>query len=62
MHEGLNFGLVVNGPEEVRRTVRTMIGYGVDLDQAEPLRRGARRNVGAEESPMSEEECVMAVP
>ena len=29
-HEGLNLGLVVSGPEEVRRTVRMLIKYGVD--------------------------------
>ena len=29
-HEGLNLGLVVSGPEEVRRVVRTLIKYGVD--------------------------------
>ena len=29
-HPGLNLGLVVSGPEEVRRTVRTLIKYGVD--------------------------------
>ena len=29
-HEGLNLGIVVSGPEEVRRTVRTLIKYGVD--------------------------------
>ena len=59
-HEGLNFGLVVNGPEEVRRTVRTMIGYGVDLIKLN-LSGEELTNVHAEESPMSEEECVMAV-
>ena len=30
-HEGLNLGLVVSGPEEVRRTVRMLIKYGVDF-------------------------------
>ena len=29
-HEGLNLGIVVSGPEEVRRTVRQLIKYGVD--------------------------------
>ena len=60
VHEGLNFGLVVNGPEEVRRVVRTMIGYGVDLIKLN-LSGEELTNVGAEESPMSDEECLMAV-
>ena len=29
-HEGLNLGIVVSGPEEIRRTVREMIKWGVD--------------------------------
>jgi imidazolonepropionase-like amidohydrolase len=59
-HEGLNFGMVVNGPEEVRRVVRTLIGYGVDLIKLN-LSGEELTNVRAEESPMSEEECLMAV-
>jgi hypothetical protein len=60
VHEGLNFGLVVNGPEEVRRTVRTMIGYGVDLIKLN-LSGEEITGMAAEETPMSEEEIAMAV-
>ena len=59
-HEGLNLGIVVSGPEEVRRTVRTLIKYGVDsikLNLSGEEITGTR----AEDTPMSEEEVAMAV-
>ena len=59
-HEGLNLGIVVSGPEEVRRTVRTLIKYGVDSIKLN-LSGEAITGTGAEETPMSEEEVAMAV-
>ena len=58
-HEGLNLGLVVSGPEEVRRTVRTLIKYGVDSIKLN-LSGEALTGMAAEETPMSEEEVAMA--
>jgi imidazolonepropionase-like amidohydrolase len=59
-HEGLNLGIVVSGPEEVRRTVRTLIKYGVDSIKLN-LSGESITGMGAEETPMSEEEVAMAV-
>jgi imidazolonepropionase-like amidohydrolase len=59
-HEGLNLGLVVSGPEEVRRTVRTLIKYGVDTIKLN-LSGEEITGMGAEETPMSDEEVAMAV-
>jgi imidazolonepropionase-like amidohydrolase len=59
-HEGLNLGIVVSGPEEVRRTVRTLIKYGVDTIKLN-LSGEEITGLGAEETPMSEEEVAMAV-
>jgi imidazolonepropionase-like amidohydrolase len=58
-HPGLNLGLVVSGPEEVRRTVRTLIKYGVDSIKLN-LSGESITGMGAEETPMSEEEVAMA--
>jgi imidazolonepropionase-like amidohydrolase len=58
-HEGLNLGIVVSGPEEVRRVVRTLIKYGVDSIKLN-LSGEAITGMGAEETPMSEEEVAMA--
>jgi len=58
-HEGLNLGLVVSGPEEVRRTVRQLIKYGVDSIKLN-LSGESITGMGAEETPMSEEEVAMA--
>ncbi|MEM8917155.1 MAG: amidohydrolase family protein, partial [Pseudomonadota bacterium] len=58
-HEGLNLGLVVSGPEEVRRVVRTLIKYGVDSIKLN-LSGEEITGMGAEETPMSEEEIAMA--
>ncbi|MGE3830041.1 MAG: amidohydrolase family protein [Parvibaculaceae bacterium] len=59
-HEGLNLGIVVSGPEEVRRTVRTLIKYGVDSIKLN-LSGESITGMGAEETPMAEEEVAMAV-
>ena len=59
-HEGLNLGIVVSGPEEVRRTVRTLIKYGVDTIKLN-LSGEEITGMAAEETPMSEEEIAMAV-
>jgi len=58
-HEGLNLGLVVSGPEEVRRVVRTLIKYGVDSIKLN-LSGEEITGMKAEETPMSEEEVAMA--
>ncbi|MGD0719686.1 MAG: amidohydrolase family protein [Roseiarcus sp.] len=59
-HEGLNLGIVVSGPEEVRRTVRTLIKYGVDSIKLN-LSGEELTGMKAEETPMAEEEVAMAV-
>jgi imidazolonepropionase-like amidohydrolase len=59
-HPGLNLGLVVSGPEEIRRTVRTLIKYGVDTIKLN-LSGESLTGMGAEETPMAEEEVAMAV-
>jgi len=58
-HEGLNLGLVVSGPEEVRRVVRTLIKYGVDSIKLN-LSGEEITGMGAEETPMADEEVAMA--
>jgi imidazolonepropionase-like amidohydrolase len=58
-HEGLNLGIVVSGPEEIRRTVRTLIKYGVDSIKLN-LSGEELTGMKAEETPMSEEEVAMA--
>tara|TARA_B110000503_G_scaffold142761_1_gene240797 strand:- start:1675 stop:3000 length:1326 start_codon:yes stop_codon:yes gene_type:complete len=59
-HEGLNLGIVICGPEEMRRVVRTLIKYGVDTIKLN-LSGEEITGMGAEETPMSEEEVAMAV-
>jgi imidazolonepropionase-like amidohydrolase len=59
-HEGLNLGIVVSGPEEIRRTVRTLIKYGVDSIKLN-LSGEELTGMKAEETPMSDEEVAMAV-
>lgn len=58
-HPGLNLGMVVSGPEEVRAVVRTLIKYGVDTIKLN-LSGEEITGMGAEETPMSEEEVAMA--
>jgi imidazolonepropionase-like amidohydrolase len=59
-HEGLNLGIVVSGPEEVRRVVRQLIKVGVDSIKLN-LSGEEITGMGAEETPMAEEEVAMAV-
>lgn len=56
----MSFGALVSGPEEMRRMVRKFINYGVDLIKLN-LSGEEIAGVGAEETPMSEEEVTMAV-
>jgi len=56
----LSFGVVVSGPEEMRKMVRLLIKYGVDLLKLN-LSGEEITPVAAEETPMSDEECAMAV-
>jgi imidazolonepropionase-like amidohydrolase len=58
-HEGLNLGIVVSGPEEVRRAVRMLIKYGVDSIKLN-LSGEEITGMKAEETPMSDEEVAMA--
>jgi imidazolonepropionase-like amidohydrolase len=59
-HEGLNLGMVVSGPEDVRRVVRMLIKYGVDTIKLN-LSGEEITGMAAEETPMSDEEIAMAV-
>ncbi|CAO3448077.1 Amidohydrolase [Azospirillum argentinense] len=59
-HEGLNFGMIVSGPEEVRRAVRKFIKYGVDNIKLN-LSGEEITGVGAEVTPMAREEIAVAV-
>ena len=56
----LSFGYVVSGPEEIRAAVRTFIKYGVDLIKLN-LSGEEIAGVGAEETPMTDEEVAIAV-
>ena len=58
--EGLNLGMVVSGPEEVRRTVRELIKWGVDTIKLN-LSGEEITGMGAEENQMADEEIAMAV-
>lgn len=58
-HEGLNLGIVVAGPEEIRRTVRELIKWGVDTIKLN-LSGEEITGMGAEETQMSDEEVAMA--
>lgn len=59
-HPGLNLGIVVSGPEEIRREVRTLIKWGVD---AIKLNLSGEEITGmpAEVTQMGEDEVAMAV-
>ena len=59
-HEGLNLGIVVSGPEEVRRKVRELIKWGVDTIKLN-LSGEEITGMGAEEDQMSDEELAVAV-
>jgi imidazolonepropionase-like amidohydrolase len=56
----LSFGALISGPEEMRRMVRTFIKYGVDLIKLN-LSGEEIAGVGAEETPMDDDEAEMAV-
>jgi len=56
----MSFGAVVSGAEEMRKTVRTFIKYGVDLIKLN-LSGEAMTATGADETPMSEEEVAVAI-
>ncbi len=56
----MSFGAISTGPETMRVIVRTFIKYGVDLIKLN-LSGESMTDTHAEESPMSEEEIVMAV-
>src|SRR6202008_4750212 len=56
----LSFGWVVTGPEEMRKAVRMFIKYGCDLIKLN-LSGEDMTDVGAQETPMSDEEIAMAV-
>ena len=61
LHDPLmSFGAISTGPEAMRVIVRTFIKYGVDLIKLN-LSGESMTDTHAEESPMSEEEIVMAV-
>ncbi len=57
-HEGLNLGIVVSGPEEVRRTVRRLIKWGVDTIKIN-LSGEEITGMPAETTQFSEEEVAM---
>ncbi len=59
-HEGLNLGIVVSGPEEMRRAVRQLIKYGVDTIKLN-LSGEEIAGMKAEETPMADEEIAVAV-
>ena len=59
-HEGLNLGIVVSGPEEIRRAVRTLIKWGVDTIKLN-LSGEELTGMKAEENQMADEEIEMAV-
>ena len=59
-HEGLNLGLVVSGAEEVRRTVRQMIKWGVDTIKIN-LSGEEITGMGAEENQFTDAEIDAAV-
>ena len=57
----MSFGCVVDGPDEMRKAVRMFLKYGVDSDEAQPVRRqpGARAPTRTT-SWMSDEEVAVA--
>lgn len=59
-HPGLSFGTIISGPESMREAVRMYIKYGVDLIKLN-LSGEYIAGVGAEETPMDEDEIAMAV-
>ena len=59
-HEGLNLGIVVSGPEEMRRTVRELIKWGVDTIKIN-LSGEEITSMPAKANQFSDDEIAMAV-
>ncbi|MDW3204005.1 MAG: amidohydrolase family protein [Alphaproteobacteria bacterium] len=59
-HEGLNLGIVVSGPEDMRRKVRELMKWGVDTIKIN-LSGEEITGMGAEENQFSDEEIRVAV-
>ncbi|MCP4329463.1 MAG: amidohydrolase family protein [Alphaproteobacteria bacterium] len=59
-HEGLNLGIVVSGPEEMRRKVRELMKWGVDTIKIN-LSGEEITGMGAEENQFTDEEIAVAV-
>jgi imidazolonepropionase-like amidohydrolase len=59
-HPAMSFCWIVNGPEDMRRAVRTYIKYGVDLIKLN-LSGEEIAGLSAQATPMAEEEIAMAV-
>jgi imidazolonepropionase-like amidohydrolase len=59
-HEGLNLGIVVSGPEDVRLKVRQLMKWGVDTIKIN-LSGEEITGMGAEENQFSDEEIAMLV-
>ena len=59
-HEGLNLGIVVSGPEDMRRKVRELMKWGVDTIKIN-LSGEEITGMAAEENQFSDEEIMMAV-
>ena len=59
-HEGLNLGIVVSGPEDIRLKVRQLMKWGVDTIKIN-LTGEEITGMGAEENQFSDEEIAMAV-
>jgi len=59
-HPMLNFGVVISGPEDMRRVVRLFIKFGVDLIKLN-LSGEEIAGVGAEATVMGDDEVAMAV-
>ena len=59
-HPGLNLGIVVSGPEEIRRTVRELIKWGVDTIKIN-LSGEEITDMPARANQFSDEEIAMAV-
>lgn len=59
-HEGLNLGIVVSGPEDMRRKVRELMKWGVDTIKLN-LSGEEIAGMGAEENQFSDDEIRMAV-
>lgn len=59
-HEGLNLGIVISGPEEMRRAVRRLMKWGVDTVKIN-LSGEEITGMGAEENQFTDEEIRVAV-